>query len=97
MFYEQYLDIWTQTLKSIGFSLLSVCVVSLIVTGFDFFAAFTILLLVFMVVVNMGGFMYLWSITLNAISLVNLVMVRFIYYFSCKLKYCLFLGYWYFS
>ncbi|KAK5648998.1 hypothetical protein RI129_003890 [Pyrocoelia pectoralis] len=74
VFYEQYLDIWPTTLKSLGYSLLGVFVVVLIISGFDIFAAFTIILMVLMIVVNMGGLMYIWNITLNAVSLVNLVM-----------------------
>lgn len=34
--------------------------------------------MVLLVVVNMAGVMWLWNITLNAVSLVNLVVVSFI-------------------
>ncbi|KAF2904777.1 hypothetical protein ILUMI_01402 [Ignelater luminosus] len=74
VFYEQYLDVWSATLESLGYSLLAVLVVTFVVSGFDIFAAFCIIIVVLMIVVNMGGLMYIWNITLNAVSLVNLVM-----------------------
>lgn len=83
VFYEQYLDVWPNALESLGYSLLAVLVVTFVVSGFDIFAAFCIIIVVIMIVVNMGGLMYIWNITLNAVSLVNLVMVRFIYYHVC--------------
>lgn len=74
VFYEQYLTIWGDTLFSIGLSLLAVFVVTFIVTGFDIISAIMVLLMVFLITLNMGGLMYLWNISLNAISLVNLVV-----------------------
>ncbi|KAB0803649.1 hypothetical protein PPYR_00619 [Photinus pyralis] len=74
VFYEQYLDIWPTVLTSLGYSLLAVFVVILIISIFDIFASFTIILTVLMIIVHMGGLMYIWNITLNAVSLVNLVM-----------------------
>lgn len=74
VFYEQYLTIWSDTIYNLGYSLLAVFTVSLVVTGFSFFAAITILLTVVMIVVHLMGVMYLWNITLNAVSLVNLIM-----------------------
>jgi Niemann-Pick C1 protein len=75
VFYEQYLTIWTDAFLSLGFSLAAVFVATLLLTGFDVFSALIVLLMVTMVVVNLGGLMYWWNITLNAVSLVNLVMV----------------------
>lgn len=75
MFYEQYLTIWPDTLESIGYSLLGVFAVSTVVSGFDLFASAVILINTVMIVVNIGGLMYIWGISLNAVSLVNLVMV----------------------
>ncbi|XP_022904065.2 NPC intracellular cholesterol transporter 1 homolog 1b-like [Onthophagus taurus] len=74
VFYEQYLTIWEDTLTSLGYSFLAVIVVTFIVSGFSFFAALMVSITVFMIVVNMGGLMYVWNISLNAVSLVNLVM-----------------------
>jgi hypothetical protein len=75
VFYEQYLTIWSDALQSLGLSLAAVFVATLVLTGFDVFSALIVLLMVAMVVVNLGGLMYWWNITLNAVSLVNLVMV----------------------
>ena len=75
VFYEQYLNIWSDTLQSLGLSLAAVFVATLVLTGFDVFSSLIVLLMVAMVVVNLGGLMYWWNVTLNAVSLVNLVMV----------------------
>ncbi|GLV43405.1 Niemann-Pick type C-1a [Carabus blaptoides fortunei] len=74
VFFEQYLTIWTETFKSLGFSLLTIFLVTLILTGLNIFSALIVLLTVFLILVNMAGMMYMWNITLNAVSLVNLVM-----------------------
>jgi len=74
VFYEQYLTIWRDAFLSLGLSLAAVFVATLLLTGFDVFSALIVLLMVTMVVVNLGGLMYWWNITLNAVSLVNLVM-----------------------
>uniref|UniRef100_A0A182NDR6 SSD domain-containing protein n=1 Tax=Anopheles dirus TaxID=7168 RepID=A0A182NDR6_9DIPT len=74
VFYEQYLTIWADAMQSIGLSLAAVFVVTFLVTGLDLLSALVVLLMVFLIVLNMMGLMWLWNITLNAISLVNLVM-----------------------
>ncbi|XP_031627932.1 NPC intracellular cholesterol transporter 1 homolog 1b [Contarinia nasturtii] len=74
VFYEQYLTIWQDTLFSLGISLATIFAVSFILTGFDFIAAAVILLVVSLILINMGGMMWIWNISLNAISLVNLVV-----------------------
>lgn len=76
VFYEQYLDIWNETLWSISLTLAVIFVVTLFLTGFSLFSAVVVVLNVLMVLVNLGGLMYWWNISLNAVSLVNLVMVR---------------------
>lgn len=73
-FYEQYLTIWEDTFQSLGLSLAAVFVATLVLTGFNVFSALIVLLMVAMVVVNLGGLMYWWNVSLNAVSLVNLVM-----------------------
>ncbi|XP_034940743.1 NPC intracellular cholesterol transporter 1 homolog 1b-like [Chelonus insularis] len=74
VFYEQYLNIWIATIESLGLSLLVVFGVTYLLTGFSIFSAIIILLTVTMILINMVGLMYWWNISLNAISLVNLVM-----------------------
>ncbi|XP_014484242.1 PREDICTED: Niemann-Pick C1 protein-like [Dinoponera quadriceps] len=74
VFYEQYLTIWQETLLSISLTLVVIFVVTLLLTGLSLFSAVVVLLNVLMVLVNLGGLMYWWNISLNAVSLVNLVM-----------------------
>ncbi|KAK9747109.1 Niemann-Pick C1 N terminus [Popillia japonica] len=74
VYYEQYLTIWTNALTSIGYSLAVVAGVSYLVSGLSLQTACLIVIPVAMIIINMGGLMYAWGISLNAVSLVNLVM-----------------------
>eukprot|EP00092_Neocalanus_flemingeri_P034693 GFUD01037748.1.p1 GENE.GFUD01037748.1~~GFUD01037748.1.p1 ORF type:complete len:796 (-),score=140.04 GFUD01037748.1:17-2356(-) len=74
VFYEQYLTMWADTLKSVGISLATIFVVTFLLMGMDLLSASIILLLIILILVNLGALMYWWNITLNAVSLVNLVM-----------------------
>ncbi|CAL1681672.1 unnamed protein product [Lasius platythorax] len=74
VFYEQYLTIWQETVISIGLSLAVIFVVTFLLTGFSLFSAAIVLLTVLLTIINLGGLMYWWNISLNAVSLVNLVV-----------------------
>ncbi|XP_076272104.1 Niemann-Pick type C-1a isoform X2 [Rhynchophorus ferrugineus] len=74
VFYEQYLTMWPDTLQSIGISLLAIFVATFLLMGLDIFSSIVVLITISMILVNLGGLMYWWHITLNAVSLVNLVM-----------------------
>ncbi|XP_077302382.1 NPC intracellular cholesterol transporter 1 homolog 1b-like [Arctopsyche grandis] len=74
VFFEQYLTMWEDTVNSLLYSLIIVFVVSFVLMGFDIFSSLIILISVTMILVDMMGLMYWWSISLNAVSLVNLVM-----------------------
>ncbi|XP_058807080.1 NPC intracellular cholesterol transporter 1 isoform X2 [Phymastichus coffea] len=74
VFYEQYLTMWPDTLKSIGISLFAIFLVTFLLMGLDIFSSLVVIITITMIVVNIGGLMYWWHITLNAVSLVNLVM-----------------------
>lgn len=74
IFYEQYLTIWDDALISLGYSLVAIFVVTLLLTGLDVTSALIVLFMVVCILINMGGMMWAWDITLNAISLVNLVV-----------------------
>ncbi|XP_017872469.1 PREDICTED: Niemann-Pick C1 protein [Drosophila arizonae] len=74
IFYEQYLTIWDDALLSLGVSLAAIFVVTLLLTGLDITSALIVLFMVLCIVINMGGMMWAWDISLNAISLVNLVV-----------------------
>ncbi|KAG0712534.1 NPC intracellular cholesterol transporter 1 [Chionoecetes opilio] len=58
----------------LGISVFAVFSIVLIMMGFDFASSFIILVMVVLILTNMGGLMYLWNISLNAISLVNLIV-----------------------
>eukprot|EP00058_Branchiostoma_floridae_P002933 XP_002588421.1 hypothetical protein BRAFLDRAFT_116988 [Branchiostoma floridae] len=74
VFYEQYLTIYHDTMTSLSWSALAVFLVSFCMLGFDLVSALIIILTIGMIVLDMMGVMYLWGISLNAVSLVNLVM-----------------------
>jgi len=74
VFYEQYLTMWADTLKSVGISLATIFVVTFLLMGMDLLSATIILFVIILILVNLGALMYWWNITLNAVSLVNLVM-----------------------
>lgn len=74
VFYEQYLTMWPDTLFSLGVSLLAILIVTFLLMGLDFFSSLVVFITITMILVNLGGLMYWWHITLNAVSLVNLVM-----------------------
>ncbi|XP_071451565.1 NPC intracellular cholesterol transporter 1 homolog 1b-like [Hetaerina americana] len=74
VFYEQYLTIWDDTAFSLGISLAAVGIVTLIVTGFSIISSVILLCTIVCVIVDLFGMMYWWNITLNAVSLVNLVL-----------------------
>ncbi|XP_046884533.1 LOW QUALITY PROTEIN: NPC intracellular cholesterol transporter 1 [Hypomesus transpacificus] len=74
VFYEQYLTIAYDTALNLGVSLGAIFVVSAVLLGLELWSAALVSLTIAMILVNMFGVMWLWSISLNAVSLVNLVM-----------------------
>ncbi|XP_011198907.2 NPC intracellular cholesterol transporter 1 homolog 1b [Bactrocera dorsalis] len=74
IFYEQYLTIWDDALFSLGITLATIFLVTLIITGLDLPSALMVTAMVLIILINMLGMMWAWNITLNAISLVNLVV-----------------------
>ena len=71
------MTIWRDLIVNLIYSFTGVFLVTCVLLGFDFHTAFLILLCVFMIIIDMFGVMYLWHIELNAVSVVNIVMVRF--------------------
>ena len=65
---------------NLALSFTAVFIVTCVLLGFDFHTSFLIILCVFMIISDMFGVMYLWNIQLNAISVVNIIMVRFLSY-----------------
>ncbi|CAG9788058.1 unnamed protein product [Diatraea saccharalis] len=74
VFYEQYLTMWADTFKSIGYCLIGALVFNLLASGFNFLTTFAVMFTTIMIVMNMMGVMYIWNIPLNAVSCVNLIV-----------------------
>ncbi|CAN9502925.1 unnamed protein product [Ophioblennius macclurei] len=74
VFYEQYLTIAYDTALNLGASLAAIFVVTTVLLGFELWSAVVVSVTIGMILVNMFGVMWLWGISLNAVSLVNLVM-----------------------
>lgn len=75
VFYEQYLTIWKVVLQHLALSLVIVALVVWIFTKFNKYSALILLVVITMITVDLLAFMYYWDISLNAVSLVNIVMV----------------------
>nr|XP_009934233.1 PREDICTED: Niemann-Pick C1 protein [Opisthocomus hoazin] len=74
VFYEQYLTIVHDAIFNLCISLGSIFLVTTVLLGFEVWAAVIVSVTIAMIIVNMFGVMWLWGISLNAVSLVNLVM-----------------------
>ncbi|KAF8767939.1 NPC intracellular cholesterol transporter 1 like protein [Argiope bruennichi] len=74
VFYEQYLTMWPDTLRSLAVSVLAIFVATFLLLGLDLHSAAIVAITVIAIVVNIMGLMYWWNISLNAVSLVNLVV-----------------------
>ncbi|EEC08477.1 Niemann-Pick type C1 domain-containing protein, putative [Ixodes scapularis] len=74
VFYEQYLTMWPDTFKNLALSLGAIFVVTFVLLGLDFVSATVVTFTIVMIIVNLMGLMYWWDISLNAVSLVNLVV-----------------------
>lgn len=84
VYYEQYLTIVTDACLSLGVSLIAIFLVTFLLTGLDAHSALIVFGVVLSLLVNMTGLLYWADISLNAISLINLVVVSQIYTY-CKL------------
>uniref|UniRef100_A0A452R521 NPC intracellular cholesterol transporter 1 n=1 Tax=Ursus americanus TaxID=9643 RepID=A0A452R521_URSAM len=74
VFYEQYLTIIDDTIFNLSVSLGAIFLVTLVLLGCELWSAVIMCVTIAMILVNMFGVMWLWGISLNAVSLVNLVM-----------------------
>ena len=75
VYYEQYLTMWRDVIVSLSISIGAIFIVTFILLGLDIHSAIVVLITIVMILIDLFGLMYLWDITLNAVSLVNLVMV----------------------
>ncbi|XP_019509402.1 PREDICTED: Niemann-Pick C1 protein [Hipposideros armiger] len=74
VFYEQYLTIIDDTIFNLCVSLGAIFLVTMVLLGCEPWSAVIMCVTIAMILVNMFGVMWLWGISLNAVSLVNLVM-----------------------
>nr|KAF6280322.1 NPC intracellular cholesterol transporter 1 [Pipistrellus kuhlii] len=74
VFYEQYLTIVEDTVFNLCVSLGAIFLVTVVLLGCELWSAVLMCVTIAMILVNMFGVMWLWGISLNAVSLVNLVM-----------------------
>ena len=75
VYYEQYLTMWPDVMRSLGISVATIFLVTFLLMGLDLHSALIVLVMIIMIITNLGGIMYWWDISLNAVSLVNLIMV----------------------
>lgn len=75
VFYEQYVNIWQDATAQLVTTLLAIFICTFILLSFDLFTSLIVTIVVAIVIIDMVGVMFLWNIELNAISLVNLVIV----------------------
>lgn len=75
VFYEQYLTIGHEATVNLGCSLLAIFLMTFVLLGCDLWSAAIVIVTITMIVTSLFSLMFLWNITLNAISLVNLTMV----------------------
>ena len=78
VFYEQYLTIVRDGFVNLSLTIFAIFIVSVVLLGFEVYAAIIIVITIVFIIIDMLGMMYLWGIPMNALALVNLVMVRFL-------------------
>ncbi|XP_020839715.1 NPC1-like intracellular cholesterol transporter 1 [Phascolarctos cinereus] len=73
VFYEQYLTIVSEGLLILFYCLIPTFAVCYLLLGMDLRSGFLNLFSIIMIIVDTAGFMALWGISYNAVSLINLV------------------------
>lgn len=79
VFYEQYLTITHDSIVNILSALAAIFIVTFVFLSFNLIVSVVVVLTIVSIMLNLMGLMYFWNISLNAVSLVNLVMVRFVH------------------
>ncbi|KAF0991823.1 hypothetical protein HZS_4123, partial [Henneguya salminicola] len=74
IYYESYFTIWRETAISFGASFLAVLIANFFLYGFNIRMTILMTFLTFIMNSVNAGFMYLLNISLNPVSLVNLIM-----------------------
>ena len=75
VFYEQYLTVTKEAMINLSVCLSTVLGVTFILMGCDLYSALMVFITICMIIGNLMGLMVMWNISLNAVSLVNLIMV----------------------
>lgn len=75
VFYEQYLTVVPEGLFMLGLCLVPTFAVCCLLLGMDLRSSLLNLFSIVMILVDTVGFMALWGISYNAVSLINLVTV----------------------
>lgn len=75
MFYEQYLTVWRDATIQLLTTLGAIFICTFVLLSFDLYTALIVTVLIAIIIIDMVGVMVIWDIELNAISLVNLVIV----------------------
>lgn len=86
VYYEQYLTMAVDTLINLGFSFGAVTLVTFLFMRFSLGSTLVVIVTITMIIVDMFGMMAVLDISLNAVSLVNLVMVRRQYLYGKQYK-----------
>lgn len=76
VFYEQYLTVLPEGLFTLALCLVPTFAVCCLLLGLDLRSGLLNLMAIVMILVDTVGFMTLWDISYNAVSLINLVTVR---------------------
>lgn len=74
VFYDQFLTMWKDAILSLTLSLGAIMLVTFVMLGFDLRNALIAMFTLVSILFNILSVMYWWDISLNAVSLVNLVM-----------------------
>ena len=72
VFYEQYLTIVYDAILNLGICILAVTAITMLMLGCA--TGLCVAMTIFLIILNLMGVMVAWDISLNAVSLVNLVM-----------------------
>lgn len=75
VFYEQYLTVLPEGVFALALCFLPTFIVCYLLLGLDIRSGLLNLLCIIMILSDTIGFMALWGISYNAVSLINLVMV----------------------
>lgn len=75
VFYEQYLTIYKSAAMNLSICTGAIFIITFLLLGCDVVSAVICTFTIIMITVDLMGVMYLWDIQLNAVSVVNLVMV----------------------